>query len=311
MTALERSMAEHRSFLWGLCYRMTGVAADADDLVQETFARALGSPPARNDAPLRPWLTRIALNAARDALRRRRRSHYEGPWLPSPIDTEEEPPSFEPSLEGRSTEGRYELLESVSYAFLMALEALTPQQRAVLLLREVFDYSVEETAEALSLSAANVKVTHHRARKRMAAFDRDRLPTDGASAIERNRAVLGALMQALIAQDPAAVEALLAEDVVMLNDGAGEFHAAKVPVFGVARVATFLLRIQAMRGAPRAAELRMLNGMPALVATWANPRAGDSPSAVFRVELDGAGRIREVHSVLATRKLACVRLPAA
>ena len=146
--------ADERRFLFGLCYRMTGSAADADDLVQETFARALARPPARTDEPWRPWLVRVALNLARDELRRRKRRAYKGPWLPEPVDDAE---LVEPSHEPASTTGRYELLESVSFAFLLALEALTPAQRAVLLLRDVFEYTGAETAEALGLSEANVR----------------------------------------------------------------------------------------------------------------------------------------------------------
>src|SRR5205085_1091374 len=151
---------EHRRFLWGLCYRLTGSAADADDLVQETFVRAIERPPERTDEPWRPWLVRVALNLGRDLLRRRRRRGYVGPWLPSPIETGDEvsPPSVEPVIApGHTMEGRYDLLESVSYAFLVALEALTPLQRAVLLLRDVFDYTVAETVDALGSSEANVK----------------------------------------------------------------------------------------------------------------------------------------------------------
>ena len=88
---IEDAFREHRSFLWGLCYRLTGNAADADDVVQETFVRALRSPPARTDEPWRPWLVRVALNLGRDVLRRRRRRRYDGEWLPSPIATEDEP----------------------------------------------------------------------------------------------------------------------------------------------------------------------------------------------------------------------------
>jgi RNA polymerase sigma-70 factor (ECF subfamily) len=160
---VDAAFQEHRGLLWHLCYRMTGIAADADDLVQETFLRAIERPPPRTDMALRPWLVRVALNLARDLLRRRRRRReYTGPWLPSPIETGEPGadaaddrvlPAFEPSLPGLgSTEGRYDLVESVTFAFLLALEALTPQQRAVLLLRDVFDYSVRETAEALAVS---------------------------------------------------------------------------------------------------------------------------------------------------------------
>src|SRR4030095_12948344 len=137
------ALEPHRRHLWGLCYRMTGNAADADELVQETFARALERPPARTDQPWRPWLVRVAMNLARDLLRYRRRSPYRGSWLPSPIETDsdDELPSYELAVgSGSPTEGRYELLESVSFAFLLALEALRPNQRAVLLLRDVFDY---------------------------------------------------------------------------------------------------------------------------------------------------------------------------
>src|SRR5688500_11587485 len=134
---------------------MTGVAADADDLVQETFARALAHPPPDVDRPWRPWLARIAVNLARDLVRRSKRRDYPGLWLPSPIETGDEaaPPAVEPD-EGAAW--RYDQLESVSLAFLLALEALTPRMRAVLLLRDVFDFSVRETADALDLSEANV-----------------------------------------------------------------------------------------------------------------------------------------------------------
>ena len=78
---------EHRRFLWGLCYRMTGSAADAEDVVQDTFVRAIEHPPRRTEGPLRPWFVKVALNLARDLLRHRRRREYVGPWLPSPLET--------------------------------------------------------------------------------------------------------------------------------------------------------------------------------------------------------------------------------
>src|SRR5262249_1820627 len=125
MTAapIERTFAEHERFLWGLAYRLTGTAADADDVVQETFRRAIEHPPKDLDRPLLPWLGRVATNVGRDVLRRRKRTAYAGPWLPSPLPTEDPLPSVEAALEdGRTTEGRYDLLESVSFAFLLALE---------------------------------------------------------------------------------------------------------------------------------------------------------------------------------------------
>ncbi|RYZ43592.1 MAG: sigma-70 family RNA polymerase sigma factor [Myxococcaceae bacterium] len=310
-TALAEAAREHERFLWGLCYRMTGVAADADDLVQEVYARALSTSPARLDT-LRPWLARVAVNLSRDLLRRRRREGYIGPWLPSLVETgdEEVPPSTEARLPGGgSTEGRYELLESVSFAFLLALEALSPKQRAVLLLRDVFDSSVREVAEALGMSEVNVKVVHHRARTAMAAYDRSRcVPTKDLQ--KRTRAALEGFLGALLSGDVAAAEALLATDVRTLTDGGGELRAAHVPVVGAQRVLTFFRRLLEMRGAPRAVEVRMLNGLPAVVAVF-DPAKDPllAVRTVVRVELDASGRIRELHAVLADRKLAGLRMP--
>src|SRR5215471_18798660 len=171
MTISAQTFDEHKRYLWGICYRMTGSAADADDIVQETFVRVLKKPPADMDAPLRPWLVKVALNLSRDQLRLRRRREYFGPWLPSPVITEGDSQlEFDqrPSPQN-SPVTRYDLSESVTLAFLLALEALTPAQRAVLLLRDVFDYSTDETAEALGMKESNVKVTLHRARRIMAA----------------------------------------------------------------------------------------------------------------------------------------------
>lgn len=301
---MDEAFASHERFLWGLCYRMTGSAADADDLVQETFVRAIERPPARTDLAWRPWLVRVALNLGRDLLRRRKRRAYVGPWLPSPIETADDasPPSYEPTLAGeQTTEGRYDLLESVSFAFLLALEALSPQQRAVLLLRDVFDYSVAETAEALDLSEPNVKTTHHRARGAMQAYDRDRRrPTRTLQ--DETRAMLGRFMTALASGDVADVEALLSDSVRALSDGGGEFHAARKPVVGRAKVARYCVNIS-RRGAARST-IRMLNGLPALVST-----VGPIVIAT-RIDLDGDGKIRALHSVLATRKMTAIAPPA-
>src|SRR5262245_27041878 len=177
MTISAQTFDEHRRFLWGVCYRMTGSAADAEDIVQDTFVRALEKPPADMEAPLRPWLVKVALNLSRDQLRRRRRREYFGPWLPSPVMTEENSPlDFNhPATQEISPVAHYDLTESVTLAFLLALEALTPAQRAVLLLRDVFDYSTDETAAALEMTESNVKVTLHRARRIMDAYDKHRV----------------------------------------------------------------------------------------------------------------------------------------
>ncbi len=300
--------AEHKAFLWGLCYRLTGSAADADDLVQETFVRALERPPARIDEPWRPWLVRVAINLGRDLLRRRKRRAYVGPWLPSPIETGDEasPPSYEPVVDGHpSTEGRYDLLESVSFAFLLALEALSPQQRAVLLLRDVFDYSIHETAAALGISEANVKVSHHRARRAMRDYDRACcVPTRTLQ--ERTRQALERFLTCLINQDVAAIEALLTADVHAVSDGGGEFLAALRPVVGRDKVVRFYTKTNERRGPSVRLNIRMMNGLPALVIEFTDNAPREASRMVMRCDLDPDGRIKVLHSILASRKLTAV-----
>ncbi|HEY7181958.1 MAG TPA: sigma-70 family RNA polymerase sigma factor [Blastocatellia bacterium] len=307
-SAFEETFRAHERFIWGLCYRMTGNAADADDLAQETFVRAWERPPARTGEPLRPWLVSVAVNLSRDLLRRRKRRRYEGPWLPSPIDTGDEvaPPSYEPVDEEGNPAARYDMLESVSFAFLLALEALTPAQRAVLLLRDVFDYSVKETAGALGMSEPNVKTTHHRARRATRDYDRERrLPT--RSLQEQTRRVMERFLQCLFNRDAAGVEALLAEDARHLGDGGGEFLAARSPVIGRKKVALFNLRLAELKPEGARSTWRMFNGLPAIVTELARPPENYAPFIVTTCELDGAGAIKRIFNVLATRKLTAVR----
>jgi RNA polymerase sigma factor (sigma-70 family) len=308
-TVFENAFRAHERFLWGLCYRLSGSAADADDLVQETFVRAMERPPARTDESLRPWLVRVALNLGRDLLRCRKRRAYVGPWLPAPIETgdEESPPAHEPVLDGEhTTEARYDLLESVSFAFLLALEALTPQQRAVLLLRDVFDYSVRETADALDMSEPNVKTTHHRARHAMRAYDRERrIPTRALQ--ERTREALGQFVTSLVSGDVGAIEALLAESVRAVNDAGGEYFAARVPILGPHRVALFHHNISQRRMVDARSAVRMINGLPALVVEVNDQRHREPPRFVLRGEIDDQGRITRLYSVIASRKLSAIR----
>jgi RNA polymerase sigma-70 factor (ECF subfamily) len=298
------NLHEHERFLWGLCYRMTGSAADADDLVQDTFTRALERPPRDLTAPLKPWLTRVAVNLARDRLRRRRRTPYTGPWLPTPLETEGETAV---AVEPAAGEHRYDLLESVSFAFLVALEALSPKQRAVLLLRDVFDYSVRETADAIGASEDNVKQIHLRARRAMGEYDSGRMiPTRELQA--RNKAALDGFIEALLSNDVAQVEALLASSVKAQTDGGGRYHAAVNPIVGASRVARFMLGINDKRGAPIGFELKMLNGFPAIVVRYddsKDPRL--APLVIFTIDVGAEGKITKIHSVLAPDKL--VRFP--
>jgi RNA polymerase sigma-70 factor (ECF subfamily) len=201
-----------------------------------------------------------------------------------------------------STEGRYDLLESVSFAFLLALEALSPQQRAVLLLRDVFDYSVRETAEALGMSEANVKTTLHRARRVMEAYDRERcVPTRTVQ--EQTRQALERFLTALIAKDIPTIEAMLTADVRALSDGGGEFVAALKPIIGRNNVLRFFIGISSRSGSVAHIDVRMLNGLPAFLIEFAEPSPRETSRMVLRCDLSADGRIKALHSILASRKL--------
>jgi len=303
---LEQAFAVDRRFLGGLCYRMTGSVADAEDIVQETFLRALERPPADTDRSWRPWLTRVAVNLSRDHLRRRRRRGYVGPWLPGVIATEEDVPAHEPSVGAVSTEGRYDLVESVSIAFLLALEALTPTQRAVLLLRDVFDYDASETAMALGVSVANVKTTLHRARRAMRDYDRDRCATM-REAQERTREALARFLECLAAGDGEGVQRLLHSDAVAINDGGGEFRAARQIVRGRDRVARLNLGVARHYREGIRFDVRTVNGLAAVVLEFEKPKPGFAPRSVLAVRTDAQGSILAVYSIMARAKLASLQ----
>jgi RNA polymerase sigma-70 factor (ECF subfamily) len=297
-----------RRLLWNLCYRMTGSAADADDLVQETFVRAIEKPPRRTNEPLRPWLVRVAINLSRDLLRRRKRQHYLGPWLPSPVHTDEESPaSYEPpapSLD--SPAARYDLKESISFAFLLALEALTPSQRAVLLLRDVLDYSTSETSEALDITEANVKVILMRARRKMKEYEKN-VASLGATQQEATRQALEQFLLYLGTRDAAGLERLLAEDVISISDGGSEVNAARRPIRGRDKVLRLIIGLAAkVLVEPRFA-IQMLNGLPSIVIEDVHSSGTVATRYTVQVDVDDAGRIRRLYAVLAPSKLSAVR----
>ena len=202
-------------------------------------------------------------------------------------------------------EGRYDLLESVSFAFLIALETLTPTARGVLLLRDVFDYSVKETAHALDLSEANVKTTHHRARRAMTSYDAARqIPT--AARQQSTQTALLQFLRALEQHDVGAIEALLAEDVRTTTDGGGQFKSALRTIVGREKVMRFYLAV-AVNAADSAVRIAALNGVPSAVVDIPSPPAGIAPRFTLSAELNREGKIAHLYVVSATPKLAAVR----
>jgi RNA polymerase sigma factor (sigma-70 family) len=305
-TAIE-ALETDRRLLWGLCYRMTGNAADADDLVQETFVRAIEKPPRRADEPLRPWLVRVAINLSRDLLRRRKRQRYVGPWLPSPIPTDEaSPASYEPAAPREdSPVARYDLKESISFAFLLALEALTPTGRAVLLLRDVMDYSTTDTAEALDMTETNVKVVLLRARRRMKDYDNSRAAISPARQ-ETTRRALQQFLLYLSTRDAAGLERLLAKDVINLSDGGGEVNAALRPILGRDRVLRLILGLAKKSLVEPRFAVRMLNGLPAIFVEDLPKRKESATRYTIHFEVDDEGLIRGLYAVIAPSKLSAI-----
>lgn len=292
---LLRAFERQRGMLWGLAYRMTGSAADADDVVQETAARMISARPGV-DAPLAPWLTRVAMNIARDRLRRRRERPYPGPWLPEPLaDTA---PGAGESLA---------LRESAGFAFLVACEVLTPLQRAVLLLREVFELTTRETAEALEISEANTRSTLHRARAALAPA-RAAAPAGSKAAVEQQRVAMAKLFAAVLSGDLAAATDALAHDVRSWQDAGGRYAAATRIVVGPERVARLLMGIQKQRAVvPSVVEIGANGG----IGWWATyPPTEDprmAPAVFMALTTDPAGRIDGIYVVSHPDKLARLR----
>jgi len=295
---------QHRSLLWGLSYRITGSSADADDVLQETFVSAWTHAPEQLD-DARRWLMRVAVNASRDVLRRRKRRSYIGPWLPTPIDTSNDdvPPSYEPIVEGRTLEGRYDLFESVSLAFLQALDVLTPTQRAVLLLRDVFDYSANEVSAVLDVSEGNVRQIHHRARRAMEVYDQRRATPTPSNRARTDKALKRFL--ALLAEgDVRGIEEMLTEDVKAVTDGAGEFTAALSPVIGRTAVARLFARLAASRDGSVTVAIRNINLFPTAVIDFAAAQGRRPRRIALSVDVERSGLIAGVRVIASSKKLA-------
>jgi RNA polymerase sigma-70 factor (ECF subfamily) len=337
-----------RKRVWAACYRVTGCAADADEVLQEAFTRALETEPAvSRERPLEPWIMKVAVRLAIDRLRRRRETPYDGPWLPSPIEVDgaavggtsqtpnvdgaavggtSQTPNVDgaavggtsqtPNVDGAAasdasvldfedgsqTSARYERVESATFAFLLALEALSPMQRGALVLRDVLDLSASETAEMLDTTEANVRALHHRARVKLEAYDKARLrPT--AAVRQRARDVLEALFGHLVSGDTKGALALLADGARLVNDAGGVYHAARKIIRGPERIVRFYLGLLKKLGMPDKLEVRILNGMPAVEMFYGHASGRYAPHLVNGVILDSSGRVTTVYGVLAPRKL--------
>ncbi|SCF25579.1 RNA polymerase sigma-70 factor, ECF subfamily [Micromonospora purpureochromogenes] len=271
----------HRNLLFTVAYEMLGSAADAEDVLQETWLRWAGVDlGAVRDQ--RAYLVRITTRQALARLRTlgRRRESYVGPWLPEPLLTT---PDVAEDVE---------LADSVSMAMLLVLETLTPTERAVFVLREVFDVGYDEIAEAVDKSQAAVRQIAHRARAHVAA----RRPRGVVSAAE-TRDALEAFRRAAETGDLQSLLDILAPDVVLLGDGGGVKQAVPRPIVGADKVARLL--VAGLGRIADTASLRpaQVNGYPALIF-W---QAGEIDTVVA-VRIDD-GLITGLYAVRNPEKL--------
>ncbi|MCB5906151.1 RNA polymerase sigma-70 factor [Streptomyces pinistramenti] len=270
----------HRNLLFTVAYEMLGSAADAEDVLQETWLRWAGADlPTVRDR--RAYLVRITTRQALSRLRTlgRRKESYVGPWLPEPLFTA---PDVAEDVEPA---------DSVSMAMLLVMETLTPTERAVFVLREVFDLGYDEIAEAVGKSPAAVRQIAHRARGHVAA----RRPRGIVSPTE-TRDVLDAFQRAAETGDLQSLLDILAPDVVLLGDGGGVKQAVLRPVVGADKVARLLT---AGLGRVSAASLRQaqVNAHPALIL-----RLGGAIDTVVTVRIDD-GLITRLYAVRNPQKL--------
>ena len=237
----------HRNLLFTIAYEMLGSAADAEDVLQESWLRWADVDQAEVREP-RPYLVRIVTRQALNHLRTvsRRREDYVGEWLPEPL------------LTSPDVADDVELAESVSIAMLTVLETLAPTERAVFVLREVFDLPYDEIADAVDKSPAAVRQIAHRAKDHVAAR-RPRVPVKR----DEQERVIERFIAAVNTGDLQSLMDVLAPDVVAVADGGGRVRgAARRPIVGAERLVAYLQGGTAKFGVRLVASPALVNGAP-------------------------------------------------
>lgn len=281
---------EHRRLLFSVGYRILGVAADAEDAVQDAWIKWSAADRSQVADP-KAYLTRIVSNVALARLRstQHKRETYVGPWLPEPI------------LTIGDTAETVADAESVSMAMLVVLETLSPLERAVFVLKEVFDFSHAEIAEAVERSEAAVRQAAHRAREHVRAR-RPRFTADRG----RQREVTERFLAAATGGDVNALMELLSPDVTLWTDGGGKVRQAMRPVVGAATVAAWFAAIgsvtyQGIEPADMKVELVEVNGGPGVLFSGAG-----RVIATVTFDFDSDGRVTAIHNVANPDKLRAV-----
>jgi RNA polymerase sigma-70 factor, ECF subfamily len=273
---------QQRKYLFSIAYRMLGTVSDAEDVLQEAFLRWDGAQVAEVQSA-RAFLATVVVRLCMDQLRsaRARREVYVGPWLPEPLLTGDRSDLTETVV----------LRESLSFAFLLMLEKLSPLERAVFVLREVFDYDYSEIAPIVDKSESNCRQAFHRARQHLASEETRFEPSR-----EQQQRLTEEFLRAANSGDAAGLLHLLAADVTSIGDGGGKAAAGLRPVHSAQRVVRgFLGGLQKMP-ADRA-WIEEVNGQPAIVAV----RDG-KPYGVVLLDIR-EGRVQTLYSVVNPDKL--------
>ncbi len=242
---------QHREFLRSLAYRLLGAASDAEDIVQETWLRWAKADRTTVTEP-RAYLARIATRLCLDQVKsaRVRRESYVGQWLPEPVvkaaDFVEQPPR--------------DLAQDITYALMLALERLSPLERAAFLLHDVFGLSFEEIGQTLDREPTACRQLATRARGNIRTA-RPRFPV----APEEGERIAASFMQAAQTGDVAALSGLLAEEAVLYSDGGAFTRAARRPILGEARITRFLAGLTARHGPAKYLRALPINGQPGFV----------------------------------------------
>jgi RNA polymerase sigma-70 factor (ECF subfamily) len=275
-------LERYRPRLFGIAFRMLGDVQDAEDLVQEAMLRWQRNERAGIREP-EAWLVAVTTRLAIDRLRQAqtKRALYPGPWLPEPVAEERFSPEY-----------RTELASDLSMAFLVLLERLAPEERAVFLLRDVFGCGYDEIARTLGKTQAAARQTVHRARERVRT-DRSRF----AAPPQAKERLLGRFITALQAGDKNALLAVFAKDVTWTSDGGGKVNAARRVLRGDERVARMLSKLASKYGQDTTYRVVRLNGEPAVLEYL----SGHLFAATF-CETDGE-RLSAMYRVLNPEKL--------
>lgn len=286
---------EYRSLLFAIAYRMLGSAMEAEDIVQESYLRYRATPP-ESIRTLKSFLTTIVHHLCIDHLKsaQAQRETYVGPWLPEPVITGDGASLLFPLR--RITDQ-----ESISMAFLVLLESLSPLERAVFLLREVFDYEYTEIAEITGRSETACRQLFSRAKKHIKE-NRPRVPASP----EAHAKMAARFMEAFTAGDIDSLMTLLAEDVTVWSDGGGKVVGAALhPIQGRDKVLRGIRSLLAHAPEGTTVEVIEANGLPALLI-----RVKGQIVSVLTLEVDG-NFIRAMRSVANPDKLAHLDVPPA